>query len=81
VATKRSQADIFLNIEEARAFAEHLRKLRKAKGLTQEDLAFEANVDRVTIARIETTQQNFTFDILISLAKALKIEPKELLDF
>jgi len=81
VALKRKQEDIFLNIEEARLFAAHLQKTRKSKKLTQEDLAFEANVDRVTIARIETAQQNFTFDILISIAKALKVSPKELLDF
>jgi transcriptional regulator with XRE-family HTH domain len=58
VAVKRTQEDIFLNLNEARAFARHLRRIRKEKGLTQEDLAFEANVDRVTIGRIETARQN-----------------------
>ena len=81
MAAKRKQEDIFTNLEEARRFAIHFRQLRKNKGLTQEDLAFEAGADRVTIARIETARQNLTFDMLISLAKALHIHPKELLDF
>lgn len=77
----RNQDDIFLNLKEAKAFAVHFKKMRIERGLTQEDLAFEAGVDRVSIARIETAKQNFTFDMLITLAKALKVSPKELLDF
>lgn len=81
MALKRREQHIFLNLDEAKKFAAHLRKLRKEKNLTQEDLAFEANVDRVTIARIETARQNFTFDTFITLAKALKIHPRDLFDF
>ena len=77
----RNQVDIFLNLKEAKAFAAHFKRMRIERGLTQEDLAFEAGVDRVSIARIETAKQNFTFDMMITLAKALHVAPKELLDF
>ena len=81
VAAKRTQDEIFTHLEEAKAFASHFKQLRKDRGLTQEDVAFEANVDRVTIARIETARQNFTFDMILSLSKALKVHPKDLFDF
>jgi DNA-binding XRE family transcriptional regulator len=48
-----------------------LKKTREKKGLSQEELAELAGLPRVTIARIETGQQNTTVDTLISMASAM----------
>jgi transcriptional regulator with XRE-family HTH domain len=76
-----SPENIFKNPEEAKCFARHLKQIRQEKNITQENLAFDCNVDRVTITRIESAKQNPTLDLLISLSKALNIPLKELFDF
>jgi len=49
----------------------NLRKLRSAKGLSQEDLAFDAKVDRSYISGIEKGGFNPSVDVLESLTRAL----------
>lgn len=63
------------------AFGKHLRVTRKAYGFTQESLAFEADITLSQIARIETGRLNTTISTIKTVARALKIHPKELLDF
>jgi len=63
------------------AFGEHLRKLRLEKGLTQQELAIDANVARSTIQRVEGAQIVPTLDLLYALSQALHIPLKELVDF
>lgn len=48
--------------------------LRKSKGVTQEKLAQETNLDRVAIAYIETGKRNPTATSLNKIAKALNIK-------
>lgn len=69
------------NIQEVAAFGVHLRKLREQRGLSQQQLADEADVARKTIERIENAKFSATIDMLISIAKALKIPLRELVDF
>jgi len=59
---------------------ENLRRLRKAAGLSQEDLAHEAAIDRRHVGRIEGGGVNVTVDIIQKLAAALKVKPAALLD-
>jgi transcriptional regulator with XRE-family HTH domain len=59
--------------------SQNLRRLRLKKGLSQEQLGFQADVDRTHIARIETKAVNFTVEILFSLATALEVDPRQLL--
>jgi len=73
--------DVFTHSQQAQKFAIHFRKLRIEKGLTQDELALEANVDRSTIARIEAGRQNITLDTIFGLSEALKISLKTLFDF
>jgi len=59
----------------------NLRKLRKAKGLSQEKLARMADVANNTIIKIEAGKnQNPTLDTLKKMAKALDVSVDELIN-
>lgn len=53
-------------------------KYRKQLGLTQDDLAFKANIDRTYIGYIENAKQNLSIEKLCALAEALKVDVSEL---
>jgi transcriptional regulator with XRE-family HTH domain len=54
-----------------RAFGERVRAARKARGWTQEDLAYEAQLDRTYIGGIERGRRNIALLSLNRLAVAL----------
>ena len=60
-------------------FGKRIGELRKAAGLTQEQLAEKADISYDTITSIEHGQQFATLGNLHRLAKALKVHPMELL--
>lgn len=60
-------------------FAANLRRLRHAKGLSQEDLAYEAAVNRSYMSRLEAGISYPGLEIIGKLAAVLEIEPAELL--
>ena len=62
-----------------RAFGEHLRILRVRKGMTQHELADEADVSWSTIIRIDKGKIAATVDVLASVARALQMPLWELL--
>jgi transcriptional regulator with XRE-family HTH domain len=62
------------------AFGKKIKTLRKSKGLSQYNLAFEANIDRSQVIAIENGTGNPTISTIYALAEALKVKPKELLD-
>ncbi len=64
-----------------KAFAIHLKKLRKEYKCTQDQLEFESGLSLSQIARIETAKINPTLSTLIAIAKALEIKPSELFNF
>ena len=57
----------------------NLRKYRRAAGLSQEELAHRAEVDRTYVSSLERGIYAATIDILERLAQVLEIEPMELL--
>lgn len=59
--------------------AANVRTARKAAGLSQEELAFEAQVDRTYISQVERRQRNITISVLARIAKALGVTPDTLL--
>lgn len=61
-------------------FGKNLQRLRDEKGFSQEDLAGLAELDRTYISGIENGKRNIGLINLFKLAKALEIEPKDLLD-
>lgn len=64
-----------------KAFGAHLRALRKARGLSQQALADEAEISWPTVQRMEAGTQVASLDVLASLARALALPLKELVDF
>jgi transcriptional regulator with XRE-family HTH domain len=48
-----------------------IREIRKKKGLSQEQLAFDAGVDRSYIGGIERGERNVSFLTLIKIAECL----------
>ena len=63
------------------AFGEHLRALRKQRGLSQQALADEADISWPTVQRVEAGSQSATLEVLAALAQALDISLRELVDF
>lgn len=60
-------------------FATNLRRLRNANGLSQDDLAYEAEVSRSYLSQLEKGVFHASLKIVGRLASALKVEPAELL--
>jgi transcriptional regulator with XRE-family HTH domain len=60
-------------------FAANLRRLRHANGISQEDLAYEANVNRTYLSKLEKGVSYPGLEIIAKLADALGVEPAELL--
>jgi transcriptional regulator with XRE-family HTH domain len=54
--------------------ARNLRKLRVARGISQEALAVDASVDRTYVSRLERGLENPTVGVVERLAIALNVE-------
>jgi transcriptional regulator with XRE-family HTH domain len=52
---------------------------RARKGISQEDLAFEANINRGYLSRIENGHVAFSVVVLLKIAEGLGIDPVNLL--
>lgn len=51
-----------------------IRELRKAKGFSQEEFAYEVGLDRTYMGSVERGERNIAALNLIKIAKALKAE-------
>jgi len=56
-----------------------LRKLRLKAGLTQEQLALDADIRRTYVSLIELGQNQPTVTTIFKISKALKISPSKLI--
>jgi transcriptional regulator with XRE-family HTH domain len=59
--------------------AANLRRARNAKGMSQEELAFRAKVNRTYVSKLETAKTWAGLEVIGKLAKVLGTEPAELL--
>lgn len=57
--------------------ATNLRRIRQAAGLSQEDLADRADIDRNYVGKLEREENSPTTDMLDKLAAVLAIDPIE----
>ncbi|MDE1568271.1 helix-turn-helix domain-containing protein [Aquabacter sp. P-9] len=60
-------------------FARNLKALRLAKGLSQEELAHLADIDRTYISSLERCVYNASIDVVQRLASVLGVEASDLL--
>lgn len=58
----------------------NVRQIRKARGWSQEELAFESGLDRTYISGVERGVRNPTVLVLHELAQALRIPAATLLE-
>jgi len=58
-----------------------IRAIRQKRAMSQEDLAFEADLHRTYISDVERGSRNISIENIEKIAKALKVKPKNLLDF
>ena len=60
-------------------FGERVREIRKEKGLSQEELAYKADLHRTYIGMIERAEKNITLLNIEKIANALELNIKELI--
>lgn len=63
-----------------RIVARNLKRLRQERGLSQEELADLAGLNRNYVGMVERRENAPTVDTLEALAKALQVEPVRLLE-
>ncbi len=59
--------------------AKNVRNLRKEMGLSQEELAFQCEIDRTYISKVERGIANPSLLVLFKIANILKVEIKDLI--
>lgn len=69
------------NKEVLKAFGNNLRKLRLAKGLSQQELEFTAGISKNQIGNIERGEVNVTLITATAISKALELPTKSLFDY
>lgn len=57
----------------------NVRRQRRIAGLTQEQLAFEADIDLTYVGGIERGRRNPSLLVIVRIADALKVKPDSLL--
>lgn len=65
--------------EIALAVGARIRHIRKEHGLSQEELADQANLHRTYVGLVERGERNITVANIYKIAQALAVEPSELL--
>lgn len=60
-------------------FAANLRRYRQAEGLSQEELAHRAELDRTYISSLERCVYAASIDVIGQIAKVLNVKPSDLL--
>jgi transcriptional regulator with XRE-family HTH domain len=76
--SKRSMSNS--NTEILKSFGCQVRKYRHQKAISQEELAFRANLHRTYIGMIERAEKNITLVNIEKIAVALDVQIKDLLD-
>lgn len=61
------------------AFARNLKRLRQAQGLSQEELAHRADIDRTYVSALERCVYAAGIDVVDRLAQVLGVEASDLL--
>ena len=73
--------NLIMNKEYLQKFANHLKNLRREKGIRQDDFLDIDGISRSTISMLETVKTDVTLSKLKIIAEVLGVQPKDLLDF
>lgn len=57
----------------------NIQDLRRARGLSQEELALRAEVNRGYLGKLENSKYAASLDMIERIARALEVDPSELL--
>ncbi len=68
-----------MNYELAKLLGSNIKKVRKNKAISQEQLALLTSIDRSYIGRIERGEVTITVEKLYEIAKILEVMPQSLL--
>lgn len=70
-----------MNKDFLQKFAKNLKRIRKEKGIKQDDFLNVDGISRSLISMVETAKSDITLSKLKIIADVLDVEPKELLNF
>jgi transcriptional regulator with XRE-family HTH domain len=65
-------------MDELKVIGKNIARIRKERGLTQEDLAGEMELDRPYLSEVENGKMNVTIKTLVSFARTLDTSLDEL---
>jgi len=60
-------------------FGQNVRRVRRLKEMSQEDLAFRADISRTYLSEVERGERNISVDNMEALALALEMELPDLM--
>lgn len=72
--------NLVMNQEYIKKFAKNLKRIRKEKKLTQDDIAGE-NISRAMVSLVEIARTDITLTKIKAIADALNVPVKDLFDF
>lgn len=58
----------------------NIRNIRKARGLSQVQLAEMAGLNQATVSKVERGEMNVTLEVIDAIATALNVQPVQLFD-
>jgi transcriptional regulator with XRE-family HTH domain len=67
-------------IEIQKKIGENIANARKSKNITQIELSYQLDIDRQSVNRIERGRTNISVYLLLEIAEALGVNPKDLLN-
>jgi len=67
------------NVTLVATFGRILRQVRIEAGWTQEQLAFDADIDRTFVGMLESGKRQPSLSVIFALAKALRVSPELLI--
>lgn len=60
-------------------FAQNMRKIRRLKEISQEELAFDAHISKTYVSEIENGSRSVSIDVMGRIADALNVPLEKLL--
>jgi transcriptional regulator with XRE-family HTH domain len=68
-----------MKITMEQAFGQEIKEAREGMGLSQEALAFEAEIHRTYVSLIERGLKSPTLTVIVRLGRALNVKPSQLI--